>query len=141
LEPDYVYTVAVEQLTIQRVAEERHAMTTITLRSVRYAFVMFLSALTLFAVVESAVRGRAAATVAEGLSTCGTVDQPCALEPVAVVATAAAPARARLAEGLSACGTQAQPCRLETVEVTAERSTSRLASAERAVGMTLRVKS
>jgi hypothetical protein len=118
-------------------------MTTITLRSVRYTFVMLMSALTLFAVVESAVGGHPARTapVAEGLSTCGTADRPCVLAPVAVVATAAAPARAQLAEGLSACGTQAQPCLLETVEVTAERSASRLASAERAVGMTLRVKS
>jgi hypothetical protein len=117
-------------------------MTTMTLRSVRYAFVMCMTALTLFAVVESVVGGRArAASAAEGLSTCGTIDQPCALEPVAVSVDAPEPARVHLAEGLTECGTEAQPCRLETVEVTAERSSSRLASTERAVGMTLRVKS
>lgn len=118
-------------------------MTTMTPRSVRYAFVMFLAALTAFAVVESAVGGRAVKTAAaaEGLSTCGTMDQPCALEPVAVAVTVAAPARTQLAEGLSACGTEAKPCRMEPVEVAAEPSTERLASVERAVGMTLRVKS
>lgn len=118
-------------------------MTTMTPRSVRYTFVMFLTALTAFAVVESAVGGNAvkAADAAEGLSTCGTMDQPCALEPVAVAVTIAEPAQIQMAEGLSACGTEAQPCLMETVEVGAEPSTGRLASVEHAVGMTLRVKS
>jgi hypothetical protein len=118
-------------------------MKTISLRSVRYAFLMFLLTLTAFAVVESAVGGPAARTVAEGLSTCGTMEQPCTLETVAVSVPAPAPARARFAadEGLSACGTQAQPCLLEAVEVTARASGNRLASTEHAVGMTLRVKS
>jgi hypothetical protein len=118
-------------------------MTTISLRSVRYAFMMFLLAMTAFAVVESAVSGPAAGTVAEGLSTCGTIEQPCTLETVAVSVPAPAPARAHFAarEGLSACGTEAEPCRLDAVEVTARASTGRLASTEHAVGMTLRVKS
>ena len=119
-------------------------MKTITLRSVRYVFAMFLLALTAFTVVESAVGGRAAkaAPVAEGLSSCGTADQPCTLETVAVdVKAQPAPASAHLAEGLTTCGTEAQPCRLETVEIQAPRASSRLASTERAVGMTLRVRS
>lgn len=120
-------------------------MTTISTRSVRYAFLTLLTGLTVFAVVESAVGGTSAraGTLAEGLSTCGTMDQPCTLEPVAVSVPAPAPARVHLAadEGLSGCGTEAQPCRLETVEVKASGSTSRLAAAERSVGMTLRVRS
>lgn len=120
-------------------------MTTITPRSVRHAFLMFLMALTVFAVAESVAGGPAAASgdVAEGLSTCGTFDAPCTLEAVAVTVPARAPAAPRLAatEGLSACGTEAQPCRLDAVEVTAEAASSRLASLEKAVGMTLRVRS
>lgn len=117
-------------------------MTTIPLRSVRFAFLMSLLVLTVFAVVESAVRGPAAAAVAEGLSTCGSMDAPCALETVAVSVSApeAAPEQVAAAEGLSECGTKAEPCRLEAVEVSAPAPT-RLASAERAVGMTLRVRS
>lgn len=118
-------------------------MKTITLRSVRYAFAMFALALTLFTVAESAMGSRArAAASAEGLSTCGTVDQPCTLETVAVeVKAAPAPATAQLAEGLTACGTESAPCRLETVQVQAERSSGRLASTERSLGMTLRLRS
>lgn len=120
-------------------------MTTISTRSVRYGFLMLLLGLTVFAVVESAVGGTSAraGTLAEGLSTCGTMEQPCTLETVAVSVAAPAPARAHLAadEGLSGCGTEAQPCRLEAVEVKASASTSRFASVEQAVGMTLRVRS
>lgn len=118
-------------------------MTTISLRSVRYTFTTLMAALTLFVVAEAAVGGRAAKAAAadEGLSTCGTMDQPCALEPVAVEVAATAPARPQLAEGLAACGSEAKPCRLETVEVAAEASTGRLASTERSMGMALRVKS
>lgn len=119
-------------------------MTTITLRSVRHAFLMFLMALTFFAVAESVVGGRAAAgDVAEGLATCGTIDQPCTLEPVAVSVPARTPAAPRLAasEGLSDCGTEARPCRLEAVEVRAPVANGRLASLEQAVGMTLRARS
>jgi hypothetical protein len=118
-------------------------MTTMSLRSVRYTFVTLMSALTVFVVAESAVSGRAAKAAAtdEGLSTCGTVDQPCALEPVAVQATASAPARPQLAEGLTACGTESQPCLLEAVEVAAEPAPGLLVSAERSMGMALRVKS
>jgi hypothetical protein len=121
-------------------------MKTITLRSVRYIFALSLLALTAFAVVESAVGGRTAeaAPVAEGLSTCGTIDQPCALEAVAVsvkAAPAPAPAAPRLAEGLTACGTESAPCLLEAVEVRAESSTAHLAATERTVGMALRVRS
>ena len=119
-------------------------MKTISSRTVRYVYVMFLSVLAAFALLESAVgRPAAAASVAEGLSTCGTVQQPCTLETLTVAAAAQpqAPARAQLAEGLSACGSEAQPCPLAPVQVTAERSTRRLAAAERSVGMTLRVRS
>ncbi len=117
-------------------------MTTIPLRSVRFAFLMLLLVLTAFVAVESAVGGPAAGTVAEGLSTCGSVDTPCTLETVAVSVPAAetAPVQVAAGEGLSACGTKAEPCRLEAVEVTAP-ATARLASVEHAVGMTLRVRS
>lgn len=119
-------------------------MKSISMRSVRYAYVMFLVALAAFAVLESAVgRPAAAAPVADGLSACGTIEQPCTLETLTVAATAEprAPARAQLAEGLTACGSEAQPCRLEAVQVTAQRTDSRFAAAERSVGMTLRVRS
>jgi hypothetical protein len=117
-------------------------MTQISLRSVRYAFILFLLALTTFAVVESAVGGNAP-RVATGLSECGTIEQPCLLQAVAVSVPARAPAPAPLAadEGLAACGSEARPCVLETVEVNAGASAGRLASVERAVGMTLRVRS
>jgi hypothetical protein len=118
-------------------------MTKIPLRTVRFAFMMFLLALTAFAVVESAVGGPVP-TVAEGLSTCGTADAPCALEAVAVSvaipAAETAPVQVAAGEGLSACGTEAEPCRLDAVEVNAP-ATTRLASVEHAVGMTLRVRS
>jgi hypothetical protein len=124
-------------------------MTTTSLRSVRYAFTMFLLALTVFAVVESAFGGRAArtATVAAapgGLSACGTTEQPCVLEEFTVVAAApgeAAPVQVAADERTADCGTEAAPCVLPVVEVRAEASTGRLASTERAVGMTLRVRS
>jgi len=114
-------------------------MKTIFSHSVRYMYVMFLAALATFAVVESAMGGRAA----EGLSTCGTIEQPCALETltVAVDAPEPTPGRVHLAEGLSECGSEAQPCRLETLQVNAERSTGVFASVERAAGMALRVRS
>ncbi|HYW12484.1 MAG TPA: hypothetical protein VE871_11005 [Longimicrobium sp.] len=116
-------------------------MTKIPLRTVRFAFMLFLLALTAFAVVESAVGGPAP-TVAEGLSTCGTADAPCALETVAVTIPAAesAPLQVAAGEGLSACGTEAEPCRLDAVEVNAPAA-ARLASVEHALGMTLRVRS
>ena len=119
-------------------------MKTMTLRTARYAFVSFLAALTVFTVAESVVGGRAeAARVAEGLSTCGTLEQPCLLEPLAITVDAPeAPAvQVAGAEGLSVCGSEALPCQLETLQVTAQASNSRLASAERSLGMTLRVKS
>ena len=119
-------------------------MKTISSRSVRYAYVMFLLALVTFAALESVLgRPAAAASLDEGLSTCGTVDQPCALETltVAVDAPEPAPAPAQLAEGLSECGSQAEPCALEPVRVSVDHSGGLLASTERHVGMTLRVKS
>ena len=123
-------------------------MTTISLRSVRYAFTMFLLALTLFAVAESAVGGRAdrAATVAEAAAPegCGTAEQPCVLEPVTVMAAAATadqPVQVAVTDASAGCGTEAAPCRLPVLEVRAEESAGHLASAERAVGMTLRVRS
>jgi hypothetical protein len=119
-------------------------MKTISSRSVRYAYVMFLLTLVAFAGLESLVgRPAAAASLDEGLSSCGTVEQPCTLPALTVAATAQepAPAPARLAEGLTECGSQAEPCALEPVRVTVERATSRLAAAERHMGMSLRVKS
>jgi hypothetical protein len=127
-------------------------MTTISLRSVRYAFTMFLLALTLFAVAESAVGGRAdrAATVAEAAAaaaapvSCGTAEEPCLLEAVTVVAAAATadqPVQVAATDASAGCGTEAAPCRLPVLEVRAEASAGHLASAERAVGMTLRVRS
>lgn len=119
-------------------------MKTISSRSVRYAYVMFLMALATFAVLESVVgRPAAAAALDEGLSTCGTMEQPCALETLTVAATAQepAPAPAQLAEGLAECGSKDEPCALEPVRVTVEHATGLLASTERHVGMTLRVKS
>jgi hypothetical protein len=124
-------------------------MTTTSLRSVRYAFTMFLLALTVFAVVESAFGGRTAGSAAvaaapEGLSACGTAAEPCVLEPLTVVAAApaeAAPVQLVADERTADCGTEAAPCVLPVVEVRAEASTGRLASTERSVGMTLRVRS
>jgi hypothetical protein len=117
-------------------------MKTMTLRTARYAFVGFLSALTVFTVVESAVGGATeSARVAEGLSTCGTEAAPCQLETLDVTVAAAPAPAVQLAEGLSSCGSEAEPCQLDAVQVTAEPSTTHLASAQRAVGMTLRVKS
>lgn len=118
-------------------------MKTMTSRSVRFAFVTFLMAMTTFAAVESAVgaRGEDAGKVAEGLSTCGSESQPCRLPTLAVEAKAAEPAPVQLAEGLAECGTQDQPCRLEAVQVNAQAQGGLLASTERTVGMTLRVRS
>ena len=48
---------------------------------------------------------------------------------------------AALTAGLAACGTEETPCVLETVSVQPERADARLASVERAVGMTMRVRS
>lgn len=116
-------------------------MTGITLRSVRFAFVTLLLGLTMFTVAESAFGGNHAGTQAtsEGLSSCGSEEQPCALEPVAVV-VAPAPASVSFAanEGLAACGSQAEPCVLAPIAVEAEREPARLASADRLPRMMLR---
>lgn len=119
-------------------------MTSSILRSVRFAFVTLLLGLTVYTGFETALGGghTAVAQAAEGLSTCGTEAQPCTLEPVAVVAEPApAGPSVQLAEGLTTCGTEATPCVLEPVAVQAERESVRLASSERTVGMTLRVRS
>lgn len=119
-------------------------MKTISLRSVRYAYVMFLLALVTFAALESVLgRPAAAASLGEGLSTCGTVDQPCALETLTVAADVPEPASApaQVAEGLSECGSREEPCALEPVRVSVDHSAGLLASTERHLGMTLRVKS
>lgn len=109
-------------------------MTKSILRSVRFAFVTLLLGLTTYTVIESTLGGRQAGAqaAAEGLSTCGTEEQPCALEAVAVVAEAAPAASvpATADEGLASCGSQAHPCVLEPVAVEAERRTERLASAD-----------
>jgi hypothetical protein len=124
-------------------------MTTISLRSVRYAFTMFLLALTLFAVAESAFGGRAdragaVAAAEKAPDGCGTVEQPCVLETFTVVATADTPelpVQVAEADASAGCGTEAVPCRLPVLEVRAEAPAGLLASAERSVGMTLRVRS
>jgi hypothetical protein len=117
-------------------------MTSITLRSVRFAFVTLLLGLTTFTVAESAFGGSrdGAQAVNEGLSTCGSEEQPCALQPVAVVVEPA-PASVSFAanEGLAACGSKAEPCVLAPIAVEAEREPVRLASADRMPRMMVRV--
>ncbi|HEX2079006.1 MAG TPA: hypothetical protein VHG08_14885 [Longimicrobium sp.] len=101
-------------------------------RKVRNAFVSLLLGLTIFTLAESAL-GFGMPERSEGLTACGTQAQPCTLEPVAAVAQPAS-------EGLAACGTPEEPCVLPAMSVQApERDGSRLASAERAARMTLRV--
>jgi hypothetical protein len=113
-------------------------MKTISSRSVRYMYVMVLAALATFATVEAAMGGREA----EGLSSCGTQESPCALPTLTVAVDAPrTPARVMLAEGLAECGSEAQPCQLDEIKVTAEASNGRLAASTRQLGMTLRVKS
>ena len=120
-------------------------MTTSILRSVRFAFVTLLLGLTVYTVIESAVGGRsvvAQGAAEEGLSTCGTADQPCALETVSVVAEAApSPVLFAADEGLTACGSQDQPCVLAPVAVEAQRESGRFAAAQRVAKMTLRARS
>jgi hypothetical protein len=60
-------------------------MTRSMLRSVRFAFVSLLLALTVYTVLESALGGgrTSVAQAAEGLATCGSAEHPCLLEPVA----------------------------------------------------------
>jgi hypothetical protein len=117
-------------------------MTNSILRSVRFAFVTLLLGLTVFTVAESALGREHTSTQAttEGLSTCGSQEQPCALEPVAVVVELA-PRSVLLAadEGLAGCGSQEAPCVLAPIAVEAERGTTRLASAERLPRMMVRV--
>lgn len=122
-------------------------MTRSILRSVRFAFVTLLLGLTVYAVIEAALDGgrtplAAAQPASDGLIACGTADQPCQLEPFAIVAEPApAPAAHLAAEGLPSCGTQEQPCQLEPFAIEAERQSAHLAASERHVGMTLRVRS
>ncbi|WP_420127818.1 hypothetical protein [Longimicrobium sp.] len=117
-------------------------MTSITLRSVRFAFVTLLLGLTTYTVAESVIGGRHASAQAanEGLSTCGSEEQPCALQPVAVVVEAA-PASVSFAanEGLAGCGSEAEPCVLAPIAVEAEREPARLASTGRIARMMVRV--
>ena len=120
-------------------------MTRSILRSVRFAFVTLLLALTAYTVLESALGGGATTIAAqaadEGLPSCGTAEQPCTL-PVLDVVAQPAPARQQLAaEGLPSCGTEEQPCQLEPFAIEAERESAHLASTERSVGMTMRVRS
>lgn len=107
-------------------------------RKVRNAFASLLLGLTIFTLAESAL-GYGVPASSEGLTACGTEAQPCTLQPVAVVAEPAPQPAATASEGLLACGTQEQPCVLPAMSVQAERGTSRLASAERAPRMILRV--
>lgn len=116
------------------------------LRSVRFAFVTLLLALTVYTVLESALGGGrtvVAQAADEGLVTCGTAEQPCTLAPFAIVAQPA-PASAPVqlaAEGMPSCGTEAQPCKLQPFAIEAERQSVHLAATERTVGMTMRVRS
>ncbi|HYR06413.1 MAG TPA: hypothetical protein VEQ60_01515 [Longimicrobium sp.] len=116
-------------------------MTNSILRSVRFAFVTLLLGLTVFTVVESALAGDHASAQAstEGLSTCGSAEQPCALEAVSVVVEPA-PSAVQLAadEGLAECGSQAEPCVLAPIAIEAKRESARLASAERLPRMMVR---
>ena len=121
-------------------------MTTSILRSVRFAFVTLLLGLTAYTVIESALGGRsvvAQGAAEEGLSACGTQEQPCALETVSIVAE---PAPAPAADAVQfagnaemvPCGSEAQPCVLEPIAVEAERPAARLASMEHIARMTVR---
>lgn len=76
-------------------------MTSSILRSVRFAFVSLLLALTVYTVLESALGGgrTAVAQAADGLATCGSTEHPCLLQPVA-----AEPAEGRLATSPPAMG-------------------------------------
>jgi hypothetical protein len=116
-------------------------MTNSILRSVRFAFVTLLLGLTVFTVVESALAGDHATVQAqaEGLSACGSAEQPCALEAVSVVVEPA-PSGVTVAanEGLADCGSRAEPCVLAPIGVEVERGTTRLASADRAPRMMVR---
>ncbi|HEX2209056.1 MAG TPA: hypothetical protein VHG93_15360 [Longimicrobium sp.] len=119
-------------------------MTTSFLRSVRFAFVTLLLGLTAYTAIESALGGhRVVAQDDEGLSTCGTAAQPCALETVAVVAEAADPVQLAANEGLSACGTAEEPCLLAPVSVNVPaRETARMVSnTDRVPPVTVRAKS
>jgi|GEM_PF-4916625 len=120
-------------------------MTSSILRSVRLTFVTLLLGLTVYTVLES-VLGRGPTAVAhaavDGLSACGSEAQPCLLEPIAAVAPAVASPRVQLAsEGLTACGSKEQPCVMAPLKAEAVREDARLASTERAVGMTMRLRS
>jgi hypothetical protein len=106
-------------------------------RKVRNAFAGLLLGLTIFTLAESAL-GYGMPERSEGLAACGTEARPCTLAPVAVVAEPA-PEPARASAEALACGTEERPCVLPAMSVTAERGTPRLASAERAPRMTLRV--
>ncbi|HEX6371740.1 MAG TPA: hypothetical protein VF006_22655 [Longimicrobium sp.] len=112
-----------------------------SVRSVRSAFVTLLLGLTVYTLAESALGGRLAGSQAsaEGLSSCGTEEQPCALQPVSVVVEPA-PGAVMLAadQGLAGCGSEEAPCVLAPVSVQAERETARLASAERLPRMMVR---
>jgi hypothetical protein len=142
---DYVYTDADEGRTFETIAEKRHPMTRSILRSVRFAFVTLLLGLTAYTVLEAALGGGrttiAAQPAGDGLSTCGSAEQPCRLETLDVVAQAAPASTLLAAEGMPSCGTEAQPCQLEPVAVEAQRESVHLAATERNVGMTMRVRS
>jgi precorrin isomerase len=115
-------------------------MTNSILRSVRFAFVTLLLGLTVFTVVESALAGdhASAQAQAEGLSACGSEEQPCALEAVSVVVGPAPSAALAANEGLADCGSQAEPCVLAPIAIEAKREAARLASADRAPPMMVR---
>lgn len=118
-------------------------MTTSILRSVRFAFVTLLLGLTVYTVAETALGGGSAiaqGAADEGLTACGSAEQPCALEAVSVVAEPAPAHAVQVAatEGLEACGTEEQPCALAPVTVQAERPAAHLASIEHIARMTVR---
>jgi hypothetical protein len=118
-------------------------MTSSILRSVRFAFVSLLLALTVYTVLESALGGgrTAVAQAAEGLATCGSAEHPCLLEPVAAVAARPAAKRMQLAEGLPTCGSESAPCVMAPLSIEVEPAEARLATSPPALGMTMRVRS
>lgn len=120
-------------------SEGDELMTAKTLsHSVRYAFASLALALTAYTVLESAV-GRPAvadAAVTEGTVMCGSRENPCQLEPVAVQVRAV---DTQLSQ--AECGSKEQPCRMDAITVEAQRTDTRLVSARTAPRMTLRARS
>lgn len=116
-------------------------MTNSILRSVRFSFVTLLLGLTAFTVAESALGVGRAGTLAasEGLSACGTAEQPCTLPAMAVVVEPRPSVEHVAADrALADCGSRDEPCLLAPIVAEADREPARLASSERLPRMTVR---